>query len=174
MEACSHDTVLPAVLELQTAERSMRFLGPGGLLGAASTFGGRWRVTDPDGAPLLSLAPAGAPGTDDRAVVPQGEAAVGSIMRDRRRGDAWLVVGSAGELLVRATLHGPYEVLLGDETARVSGRLWATATGITADYGHAPAGLHCLALALPLYFATTAALRIGSLADATPSLPLWP
>lgn len=173
MPSCTHGTVAPAVFELATAERSMRYIGSEGVLGAASTFGGRWRVTGPDGEPLFSLAPAGAPGTDDRDVVPHGGIRVATIMRDRRQGDSWIVRNAAGELALRATRHGAYELRLTDPEGVLLGRIWATATAVIVDFGTPPDDIHCLALALPLYFATTGALRVDSLDRPTPSLPLW-
>lgn len=173
MLACTHETLVPAVFELRTGDRTMRYAHHDGTFAAASTFGGRWRVTGPDGHPLLSLAPAGAPGTDDREVVPHGHDPLAVVMRDRRRGDAWVVHDRAGRLALRAVLEGAYEVSLVDTEGLPIGRLWATATAITVDFGVPPGPIHCLALALPLYFVTIAALRVESLDQPAPSLPLW-
>lgn len=151
----------------------MRYAGIDGVLAAASTFGGRWRVTDPEGQPLFSLAPAGAPGTDDRCVVPHGAAPVATIMRDRRRLDSWLIVDPSGGLVMRATANGAYEMTLSDADDVLVGRVFATATSIVVELGTPPRGIHCLALALPLYFATTGALRVDPLDAPTPDLALW-
>lgn len=172
MAQCTHGPGTPAAFELLIGERTMRYAGVHGVIAAASTFGGRWRVTDPSGDPMFSLAPVGAPGTDDREVVPHGGVPVATIMRDRRQGDSWVVFGPSG-LILRATLNGSYELTLADEDDVLVGRLYATATSVVTELGTPPDARHCLALALPLYFATTGALRVDSLATPTPDLALW-
>lgn len=173
MGECHHDHGAPAAFELLTGRRTMRYAGVDGVIAAASTFGGRWRVTTPEGEPLLSLAPVGAPGSDDREVVPHGSSPVAAVMRDRRRGDSWIVVEPGGQVVLRATSNGPYELALTDRDDVPVGRVFATATSVVVELGTPPAGMHCLALALPLYFATTGALRVDSLDAPTPDLALW-
>lgn len=173
MTGCHHEASPPAAFELVVGDHSMRYHGTDGVLAAASTFGGRWRVTDPSGSPLFSLAPAGAPGTDDREVVPQGGGPVAVVMRDRRRADSWLVHSPEGALVARATLNGPYEVMLTDADGVLLGRIFACATSLVVELGTPPDSGHCLAFALPLYFATTGALRLDSLDAPAPDLALW-
>lgn len=151
----------------------MRYAAVHGVMAAASTFGGRWRVTDPAGNPLFSLAPAGAPGTDDREVVPHGGVPECVIMRDRRQGDAWVVLAPTGELLLRGVQHGAYEVTLTDRDGVLVGRVYATATSLVVELGTPLGSSQCLALALPLYFATTGALRVDALDAPAPDLALW-
>jgi len=173
MPDCAHAATPPAAFELLVGAHTMRFDALEGVVAAASTFGGRWRVTDEAGAPLFSLAPAGAPGTDDREVVPHGGTPIATIMRDRRQGDSWVVLDPHGALVLRATLNGAYEVTLTDAAGVLLGRIFATATSLVVEFGTPPASAHCLALALPLYFATTADLRIDSLDAPAPDLALW-
>lgn len=151
----------------------MRYCRGDDVLAAASTFGGRWRVTDPEGAPLLSLAPAGAPGTDDRDVVPHGGDPVATIMRDRRLVDSWVVLDPVGVVILRATRNGPYEMTLTDADDVLVGRVFATATAVVVEFGTAPDAVHCLAMALPLYFATTGALQVEALDTPVTDLALW-
>lgn len=152
----------------------MRYANGDHLLGVASTFGGRWRVTDVAGDPVFALAPAGAPGTDDRDVVPHGSGPVATIMRDRRQLDSWIVVAPGGRLILRATRNGPYEVTLTDLDDTLVGRVFATTTALIVEFGTSPDAVHCVALALPLYFATTGALQVESLGAApSPDLALW-
>jgi hypothetical protein len=158
---CPHGAALPAAFELQTGRRSLRYADHAGDFAAASTFGGRWRVTGADGRGFFSLAPSGPAGSDDRVVLPQDATPVATLLRDRRRLDSWLVLDPDGEIAFRAVATDAYEVLLTDPDGLPAGRVWATATAVTLDFGTAPApGLHCTALALPLFFATTGALRI--------------
>lgn len=150
----------------------MRYATREGIFAAASTFGGRWRVTDPAGATVCSLAPAGLAGSDDRVVVPRGRLPVATLMRDRRRVGSWVVYDRSGALLLEATLDGAYELDLSGPEGRPRGRLWATATALVVDLP-APDDLHCVVLALPLYFATTGALRLASLEESLPTPALW-
>lgn len=174
MDLCSHSSGTPAAFELVTVGwRAMRYRRGDEVLAAASTFGGRWRVTDPAGSPLLSLAPAGAPGTDDRDVVPHGHQPAATIMRDRRVIDTWLVIDRYGSEILRAGRNGPYEMALTGVDDILVGRVFATATAVVVEFGTAPAAAHCLALALPLYFATTGALQVESLDDPATDLALW-
>lgn len=163
MDGCTHGPGTPAAFELLTAGRSMRYGRGDEVLAAASTFGGRWRVTDAAGTPLFSLAPAGAPGTDDRDVVPHGGGPVATVMRNRRLIDSWVAIDTHGAVTLRAYRNGPYEVALTDPDDVLAGRIFATATAIVAEFGTPPDGIHCVALALPLYFATTGALLVESL-----------
>ena len=164
---------VPAVFELATGDRSMRYDGVHGPIAAASVFGGRWRVTSPTGDPWFSLAPVGAPGSDDREVSPHGGSAVATIMRDRRRGDAWVVLDADGGIELRAILNGSYEVTLADGDGVLVGRVFATATSMVVELGTPPESMRFLALALPLYFATTGALRVDTMDAPTPDLALW-
>lgn len=173
MPGCQHLDRIFAAYELITGERAMRYAGFEGVFAAASTFGGRWRVTDVDGEPLLALSPVGAPGTDDREVVPHGGAPIATIMRDRRRGDSWVVVDRDHAIMLRATQNGPYELTLTDAQDVLVGRMFATATSVVVEFGTPPSGMHCLALALPLYFTTTGALRVESMEAPAPDLALW-
>lgn len=173
MDRCPHGPGTPAAFELVTAGRSMRYRRGDEVLAAASTFGGRWRVTAPDGAPLLSLAPAGAPGTDDRDVVPHEGEAVATIMRDRRLIDSWVVIDPRGGVILRAARNGPYEMTLTDVDDVLLGRVFATATAVVVEFGTSPDAVHCLALALPLYFATTGTLQVESLDTPITDLALW-
>lgn len=170
---CHHRDGLAAAFELVTGEHAMRYAGIDGAFAAASTFGGRWRVTGMEGDPLFSLAPVGAPGTDDREVIPHNEPSLATIMRDRRRGDSWIVVGAEGDVILRATANGAYELTLTDRDDVLAGRIFGTATAVVVELGTPPAGMHCLALALPLYFTTTGALRIESIDAPAPDLALW-
>ena len=164
---------LPAAFELITGDRSMRYAGVDDVLAAASIFGGRWRVTSPKGAPWFSLAPVGAPGSDDREVIPHQDPPVATIMRDRRRGDAWVVRDPDGTVVMRAILNGAYEVTLVDGADVLVGRVFATSTSMVVELGTPPTRMPCLALALPLYFATTGALRVEGLDKPRPDLALW-
>lgn len=173
MPQCTHDLSMPAFFELQTSGQSMRYADADGAFGAASTFGGRWRVTDPAGEPLFSLAPCGAPGSDDREVVPSRGTAAATIMRDRRQVNSWVVLDPHGAEVMRASLADPYEVTLADASGVPVGRIWATATAVSVDLGVPSTQLHCLAMALPLYFAVTGALRVERLDTPAPTLALW-
>ncbi|HVM40406.1 MAG TPA: hypothetical protein VM618_06470 [Acidimicrobiia bacterium] len=164
---CPHSAATPAVFEVQTATKVLRYAGRDGVFAAATTFGGRWRVTSADGTALFALAPAGPAGSDDRDVVPHGEQPVATIMRDRRHVGSWLVLDPDGGVIFRATAAEPYQVNLVDAGGVLTGQLWATATAITADFG-APSALHCVTLALPLFFATTGGLRVDPLESPAP------
>lgn len=125
-------------------------------LAVASPFGGRWRVTDPDGSPVLSLAPCGVDGADDRLLVPTGLPPVATLLRDRRRPGTWLVQLAEADTALRvvATDRG-YDVF-DERSVRLLGGVERHPDRWQASWWDGVLGLdHCVGLALPLHLAVT-------------------
>lgn len=157
--------------DIVPAGRSLRYTDGVEDFAAASTFGGRWRVTGPDGGAVLVLAPAGVDGSDDRLVVPLGGAPSAVLMRDRRCPGTWIAHEHRTRLLIHAIDDDAGGMALFGDDGTPFGRLREHGSMLSVSYMELAGGLgHCLGLALPLYFVVTGVLGAGQPALAAPGL----
>lgn len=144
--------------------RGLRFDGGHGVFATGSTFGGRWRITDPFGDPIAALAPSGVDGSDDRVVTTPESEACALVLRDRRRPGTWFVYQPLGRMFLRATMADDGVITLTDGDGAPLGRLVPTPSSLVVTYTRPEGGLdHCLGLSLPLFFLATGAVRLRGL-----------
>ena len=150
--------------ELLPAGRSLRYSADDEAFAAASAFGGRWRITDLDGTPLLSLAASGSDGSDDRLVVPTSSNPWALILKDRRHPGTWLVRVQSDAHMIHAVDDDLGGIRLFTHDGEPLGRIVSTTMSLEISYTDPRCGLgHCLGLALPLYFVVTRVLAPGAL-----------